>query len=163
MEYEQKIDGVQRYLTFRLSEELFAVNIIDIQEVIRMMTMTRMPRSKSTLRGILNLRGKVIPVVDLRQKFALSPCLEHEKTCIAIAHFEVQDKDFLSSFLIDEIRQVVSIEDSAIESPPALGSEMNFLKGLSRINGETLRIIDLKTILLDPELYYKNHSTKVDL
>lgn len=132
---------VQEYLSFRLGEELFAVNILNIKEIIKPAAVTELPRCEPVILGILSLRGTILPVVDLRMLLGheQSPLTRSARVLI------VTDGDELIGLLVDEVRQVLHLADENIEPPPGVfgRSETEHMLGVGRIEGEMYILLDV--------------------
>lgn len=136
-------------VTFSIAEEEFGVEILRVQEIIRLMPITRVPNAPPSVEGVINLRGKVIPVIDLRRRFGMEAAEADEHTRIVVMDLH----DRVVGFVVDAVREVLRIESSAIEPPPqvvsGIGSE--YLKGMGRIGDRLLILLDLDRLLSDSE------------
>lgn len=136
-------------VTFSIAEEEFGVEILRVQEIIRLMPITRVPNAPPAVEGVINLRGKVIPVIDLRRRFEMDAAEADEHTRIIVMDLH----DRVVGFVVDAVREVLRIEGSAIEPPPqvvsGIGSE--YLKGMGRIDDRLLILLDLDRLLSDSE------------
>ncbi len=138
-----------KYLTFRLAEEEYGLEILKVQEIIRMQAVTRVPKTPDYVRGVINLRGKVIPVVELRKKFTLSPCEDTEKTCIIVVQISSSDFSVVMGIIIDEVREVLDIASENIEETPSFGASINtdFILGMGKMNGNVKILLDIDKVL----------------
>jgi purine-binding chemotaxis protein CheW len=138
-----------KYLTFSLSEEEYGLEILVVQEIIGMMKISRIPRTPGFIRGVINLRGKVIPVMDLRSKFGMTIQDDTEKTCIIVVQIG-HDLDILTiGILVDEVLEVLDIDDDQIEPPPSFGSKVNtdFLLGMGKIKEKVISLLYIDKVI----------------
>ena len=138
-----------KYLTFNLSQETYGIEIIKVQEIIGMMNVTKFPKTPDFIRGVINLRGKVIPVIDIRKKFCLEDIEDTEKTCIVVVQVEMENEVFCEGIIVDEVSEVVDIESSNIELPPSfeLEEEREFIKGIGKIEDKVIILLDVSKII----------------
>jgi len=143
-----------KYLTFMLGEEVFGVEIIKIQEIIRMQKVTRVPRVRDYVRGVINLRGKIIPIIELRRKFGMEPQADTDKTCIIVFHVNGEDGVCIMGIIIDEVKEVQNIGSENIEPPDFLsgGIGNDFIMGIGKVGGEVKILLDIDRILTTAEL-----------
>lgn len=136
-------------VTFAIAEEEFGVDILRVQEIIRMMPITKVPSSPPFVEGVINLRGKVIPVIDLRKRFDMAATDEDDRTRVIVMDLH----DRVVGYVVDSVREVLRIEASAIEPPPevvsGIGSE--YIKGMGRLDDRLLILLDLDSLLTGPE------------
>lgn len=146
-----------KYLTFQLGRESYGIGILKVQEIVGVMPVTRMPRMPSFVRGLVNLRGKVIPVFDLRLKFGLEGKEDTERTCIIVVRLslgsETADQVTLG-VIVDEVSEVVDVPASQIEPAPAFGAvvDVSFLLGVGKVGNKVVMLLDADRILPREEL-----------
>ncbi len=133
-----------KYLTFVLAGEEYGFEILTVHEIIGMMAVTPVPHSHPCIRGVVNLRGKVIPIVDLRRRFAMAPS-ESPETCIIVLNV----KGLLVGIAVDAVSEVRLIADGSIEPPPAFGSDVDVscLLGVSNSDGKVRMLLDADKVL----------------
>ncbi len=143
-----------KYLTFLLGDEIFGVQIVKIQEIIRMQKVTKVPRVKNFVRGVINLRGKIIPVIELRLKFGMVPQNDTEKTCIIVLQVAGAAGECTMGIIIDEVREVSNIQMENIEPPNMLGygEGEDFILGIGKVGHEVKILLDIDRILTSAEL-----------
>ena len=148
----KKLEG--KYLTFRLDTEDYGIEILKVQEIIQMQQITKVPRVDKFIRGVINLRGKVIPVIELRKKFGQETCEDSEKTCIIVVQVETIDKPITMGVIIDEVKEVVEISAKQIEQTPALGAgiDTNFIMGMGKMGDDVKILLDIDAILSIDEI-----------
>jgi len=143
-----------QYLTFRLDEEVFALDICKVREVLDYTTITKVPRTPDFMRGVINLRGSVVPVVDMRLKFGM---LESEKTvntCIIIAEISMDGETTVLGALVDSVQEVMDLEPDEIEPSPRIGTKIrtDFIRGMGKRDSRFIMILDVDKIFSFDEL-----------
>jgi len=143
-----------KYLTFKLGDEEYGLQILKVQEIIRMQTVTRVPRTPDYLRGVINLRGKVIPVVDLRRKFGLSDQEDTERTCIIVVQIMNANVAVTMGIIIDDVREVLDIGAENIEETPSFGANVDaeFILGIGKIGPSVKILLDIDKVLSVSEI-----------
>jgi purine-binding chemotaxis protein CheW len=143
-----------KYLTFRLGAEEFGLEILKVQEIIKMMDITKVPRTPAFVRGVINLRGKVIPVVDLRLKFEMEAKGTTVKTCVIVVQVQRQDGKMTMGIIVDEVSEVLDISGSEIEEAPNFGSQVDtrFILGMAKTKGGVKILLDINKVLASGEL-----------
>ena len=145
---------MNQYLTFFIRGEQYAVNILRVKEIIEYDTVTRVPTTPAHVRGVLNLRGTVLPVIDLATKFGHGDSEATRTTCVIVAETKLEDSMLVVGVLADAVSTVVDIPDDAIEPPPPFGTNIrvDFLTGMGKLEGKLVLILDLDRILSPIEL-----------
>ena len=148
----EKLAG--KYLTFRLAEEEYGLEILKVQEIIQMQAVTRVPRTPDYVRGVINLRGKVIPVIDLRKKFSLEATQDTEKTCIIVVQIASGDSHVVMGIIIDEVKEVLDIRAENIEDTPSFGSSIDteFILGMGKIGTSVKILLDIDKVMSAKEI-----------
>lgn len=143
-----------QFLTFLLAEESYAVGILRVREIIEYDTVTRVPHMPTSIRGVLNLRGAVVPVVDLAVRFGLRDCRVTKRTCVIIVEVEVGGERLVMGLMADAVSQVMDLPPADIEPPPAFGTRVrvDFLKGLGKIGKKFVLILDIDRVLSSEEV-----------
>ncbi len=142
-----------KYLTFALSGEKYGLDILKVQEIIGVLHITSVPRSPAYLKGVINLRGKIIPVVDLRLKFGLEEAEYNEKTCIIVVNASLAGRHLQVGVVVDTVLEVIAFHADKIEPAPEYGVNIdtNFVLGMGRASDDTIIIlIDIEKALEDP-------------
>ena len=143
-------DEQQQYLTFVLDEEMFAIGILSIREIIEYGFVTDVPMTPPFIRGVLNLRGAVVPVIDLAVRFGRQARENSKRTCIVIVDIEADNgSQQQMGVVVDAVSEVLEIADSDIEPPPEFGARIrnDFIKSMGKINGKFVVILDLNRVL----------------
>jgi purine-binding chemotaxis protein CheW len=143
-----------QYLTFNLGEEVYAIDISKVREVLDFTSITKVPQAPDFMRGVINLRGGVVPVVDLRVKFGMSSSERTVNTCIIIAEVNLDDERTVLGALADSVQEVIDLEAAEIEPAPRIGTQLNtkFLKGMGKHKGDFLLILDIDRVFSEEEL-----------
>jgi purine-binding chemotaxis protein CheW len=143
----KKTEG--KYLTFRLGREEYGIEILKVREIVALMDITQVPLTALYIRGVVNLRGKIIPVVDMRKKFALPEVEAGRETCIITTMVEGKEGQVLTGLLVDAVTEVVQITASDVEPVPALGEDMklDFVTGLSKAKGRVVVLLDMDKVM----------------
>lgn len=143
-----------QYLTFKLGDEIFALDIAKVREVLDFTTVTKVPRTPDFMRGVINLRGSVVPVVDLRLKFGMSLTEKTVNTCVIIVEVKVDDETTVLGALADSVQEVVDLETGQIAPPPKIGTRLrtDFIRGMGNRNDHFLIILDIDRVFSVEEL-----------
>lgn len=143
-----------KYLTFQLGQEHYGLEILKSQEIIVMTEITRVPRTPDFIRGVINLRGKVIPVVDMRLKFNLPSKADTERTCIVVAQVFQGEQQVTMGMVVDEVTEVITIKEDQLEPPPLFGTvvDTEFILGMGKLGGKILTILDIDRVLTSDEV-----------
>lgn len=143
-----------QYLTFILDEETFAVNISKVREVLDFTTLTKVPRTPDFLRGVINLRGSVVPVVDMRLKFGMSKAEKTVNTSIIIMEITLDDETTVLGALVDSVQEVLDLEPDQIEPAPRIGSRLKteFINGMGKRDGQFIIILNIDEVFSTDEL-----------
>lgn len=152
----QLAEGVvpQQYLTFLLGGEMFAVAILNVKEIIEFGSMTTIPMMPSFIRGVINLRGAVVPVIDLSCRFGNDPSKVARRTCIVIIELQEGDQKHDIGVMVDAVSEVLEISPAEIEPPPAFGARIraDFINGMGKINGKFVIILNVGKVLSTEEI-----------
>lgn len=138
----------QKLLTFSLGSEGYGVSILKIKEIIGMMNIISIPRSPDFIKGIINLREKIIPVMDLRIKFGMEPRKYDEETCIMISQVTINGVQKLLGVIVDSVSEVITIPDDQIEPPPECGAsaEHNSILGIGKVKDKVVIVLDVNRV-----------------
>jgi len=150
----QELAEQHQYLTFLLGVEMFAIGILSIREIIEYGFVTDVPMTPPFIRGVLNLRGAVVPVVDLAVRFGRPARDITNRTCIVIVDIEAASGSQQMGVVVDAVSEVLDIPASEIEPPPAFGARIrnDFVKGMGKINGKFVVVLDLNRVMSIDEL-----------
>jgi purine-binding chemotaxis protein CheW len=147
---EQEVEREGKFLTFFLAEEEYGLEILKVQEIIGLMPITRVPRTPRYVKGVVNLRGKVIPVVDLRLKFGMEEVETTDLTCIIV----VQTREVLFGVLVDRVSEVVDLATADVEETPDFGVDVDtgYIMGMGNAGDRVTILLDIDRVLADDEL-----------
>ena len=139
-----------KFLTFKLADHSYGVNVLQIREIIRVMDITPLPQMPEYVRGVINLRGRVIPVVDLRVKFSMDAREPDERTCIIVVQVTTKDRVVPMGLFVDAVEEVVNITDEDLEPAPEFGSHMDSscIQGLAKVKGVVKTILDIDQVII---------------
>jgi len=147
-------DREGKYLTFTLADEEYGIGILKIKEIIGMMPVTSVPKTPAFVKGVINLRGKVIPVLDLRLRFGIEEIDYTERTCIIVVEVEGQAGRVEIGIVVDSVSEVLNIKGSEIEDTPAFGTKLDtdFILGMAKMEGGIKILLDIDSVLATREV-----------
>ena len=156
-----KTNDLNQYLTFQIEEELYALEISKVREILDFIKVTRVPRTPDFMRGVINMRGSVVPVVDLKLKFGLGKTDKTVDTCIVIVEIEIDKELTILGILADSVQEVLELGSTQIEPAPKIGARLNteFIKGMGKHGEAFLMILDLDKIFTLEEISVIQEST----
>jgi purine-binding chemotaxis protein CheW len=148
------ITETTQYLTFKLADEVFALDVAKVREILEYTTVTKVPRTPEFMRGVINLRGSVVPVIDLRLKFGMAATVQTINTCIIVAEVEMGGELIMLGALADSVQEVNEMEPEQIEAAPHIGTHLNtdFIKGMGKHDGTFVMILDIDRVFGTDEL-----------
>ncbi|MDM8535505.1 chemotaxis protein CheW [Desulfobacterales bacterium HSG17] len=143
-----------QYLTFKLADEIFAINVIQVREVLDLSTITKVPGTPDFMRGVINVRGSVVPVMDLRLKFGLSKTENSLDTRIVVMELSLEGEITVLGTLADSVNEVIDLESAQIEPPPKIGMrwKTEFIKGIGKRNDMFIIILDIDRVFSSDEI-----------
>ncbi len=149
-----EIEETTQHLTFKLDKEVFAIDISKVREVLEYTTVTKVPQTPEFMCGVINLRGGVVPVVDLRQKFGMSVAEKTVNTCIIIVEVLLDGESTVLGALADSVQEVHEFEPDQIEPAPKIGTKLNtdFIKGMGKRDDQFIMILDIDKVFSIDEL-----------
>ncbi len=139
-----------QYLTFRLSREMFAINILNIREIMEHGSITTVPMMPEFVRGVINLRGSVVPVIDLVARFGRGQCVVNRRSCIVILELVLGEQETREvGIIVDEVSEVREIPADDIEPPPNFGARIrtDFISGMGKVQGEFVILLDVQRVV----------------
>ncbi len=148
------IDREGKYLTFSMANEEYGIGILKIREIIGMMPITSVPQTPEFVKGVINLRGKVIPVMDLRLRFKMDSIDYNERTCIIVVEIFGQSATVQIGIVVDSVSEVLNIKQDEIEDTPTFGTSLNtdFILGMAKMEGGVKILLDIDQVLTSDEL-----------
>jgi purine-binding chemotaxis protein CheW len=143
-----------KYLTFSLDKEEYGVGILRIKEIIGMMPITPVPKTPEYIKGVINLRGKVIPVMDLRLRFGMDEIDYNERTCIIVTEIDGQIGTVMVGVVVDSVSEVLNIKEEDIEDAPAFGAKLStdYIMGMAKMDGEVKILLEIDRVLKSEEI-----------
>ena len=147
-------DREGKYLTFSLAEEEYGIGILKIKEIIGMMAITTVPQTPDFVKGVINLRGKVIPVMDLRLRFGMDLIDYNERTCIIVVEIASETGTIQIGIVVDSVSEVLNIKVDDIEDTPTFGAKLNteYILGMAKIEGGVKILLDIDKVLNNEEI-----------
>lgn len=148
------ITEITQYLTFNLSDELFAVDVAKVREILDFTTITKIPQTPEFMKGVINLRGSVVPVVDMRLKFSMSGTENTVNTCIIVMEVDMSNETVVVGALADSVQEVLELDPDQVEPAPHIGTSLNtdFLKGIGKHNDAFIMILNIDMVFSIDEL-----------
>lgn len=143
-----------KYLTFTLADEDYGIGILKVKEIIGMMPITSVPKTPQFVKGVINLRGKVIPVIDLRVKFDMGESDYTERTCIIVVEIDTEDETVLIGIVVDSVSEVLNIQEDEIEDTPAFGTQLDvdYILGIAKTEGGVKILLNIDRVLSSDEI-----------
>lgn len=145
-----------KYMTFQLAREEYGLEILKVREIIGLLEITRVPRTREFVRGVINLRGKVIPVIDLRLKFGMERCETTDQTVIIVVQCTIDGRPLTMGLLVDQVLEVLTIDADHIEPTPSLGHaalDDGFILGVGKHDKRIVFLLDIARILSNEEVH----------
>ena len=149
-----EITETRQYLTFKLGDEVFATDVAKVREVLDFTTITKIPRTPDFMSGVINLRGNVVPVVDLRLCFEMSKTEKTRNTCIVVVEMLLDGESTVIGALADSVEEVIDLEPDQIEPAPRIGTQIrtDFIKGMGKRDTQFIMILDIDRVFSAEEL-----------
>jgi purine-binding chemotaxis protein CheW len=144
-----------KYLTFQIGREEFAIQVVRVREIMGVQEITAVPQTPAYVKGVINLRGKVIPVVDLRLKFGLPELEYSQRTCIIVVQIESEAGSLLMGLIVDGVSEVITLQTADIEDTPDFGKGVAtpYLLGMAKIKGRVKILLDINVLMTSQELH----------
>ena len=150
-------------MTFRLGQETYGIPILKVREIIGMMEITEVPRMPDFIKGVINLRGKIIPLMDLRLKFGLDETKYTDRTVFIVLEIKLDDERGKEmGVVVDSASEVINIEDTEIEPPPRYGVEVenDFIVGMAKHEKKVIMLLDIERVITEKELEFLSEKVK---
>ena len=143
-----------KYLTFKLDDEEYGIGILKVKEIIGMMPITSVPRTPEFVKGVINLRGKVIPIIDLRLKFDMEAIPYSERTCIIVVEIDSTQETVQIGIVVDAVSEVLNIREDEIEGAPTFGTRLNtdYILGMAKMEGGVKILLSIDKVLSTKEI-----------
>jgi purine-binding chemotaxis protein CheW len=145
---------LEKFLTFNLDKEVYGLEILKVQEIIGLMSITQMPHTPEHIRGVINLRGNVIPVMDLRVKFEMEAIKDTSETCIIVVEVSHEERNVRMGILVDSVSEVLDIAASEVEDTPSFGTDVNidFIQSVGKTRGRVIMLLEIERVLSTEDL-----------
>lgn len=155
---------LHQYLTFKLGAEMFAIDVSQVREILDVTTVTRVPRAPGFMRGVINVRGSVVPVVDLRMKFEMDKTEQTLDTRIVVMEIVLEGELVTIGTLADAVHSVIDIEPASIEPPPKVGARWNtdFINGIGKHDNQFILILNVDRIFSAEELAVAKQGAHIE-
>ncbi len=140
--------SLNSYLTFKLGNELFAAHVSKVLNILELVKITEVPKSPPYMKGVINLRGNVLPVIDTRIKFGMTPTEFTKNTCILVLNIQIEGETVDVGALVDSVQEVLEIEDDDIQSSPSIGTKYKseFIQGMLKHNEKFIMLLDMDKV-----------------
>jgi purine-binding chemotaxis protein CheW len=147
-----------KYLTFQLAQEEFGVRVLKVKEIMGLQEITAVPQTPAHIKGVINLRGKVVPVIDLRLKFGVPAAEYTQRTCIIVTQVQGESGAILMGIVVDGVSEVLNLTDGEIEDTPDFGEEITgkYLLGMAKVKGKVKILLDIDKVLSAQEIHGLN-------
>ena len=154
-----------KYLTFSLEKEEYGIGILKVKEIIGMMPITSVPRTPEFVKGVINLRGKVIPVVDLRLKFDIGEIPYTERTCIIVVEIDTNQETVLIGIVVDSVSEVLNIQENEIEDAPKFGAQLDtdFILGIAKTDSGVKILLNIDKVLSSEKISHLGQTAQTNL
>ena len=157
----ESINKVNSYLSFHLGEEEFAAHVGKVLNILEMTKITEVPKAPEYMKGVINLRGAVLPVIDTRIKFGMTPTEYTNNTCIVVMEVEMEGDIVQVGALVDSVQAVLEIEEAQIQPPPSIGSKYKseFIDGMAKVNEKFIMLLDMEKVFSSDEIISLKEKT----
>lgn len=151
---DQKKNSINSYLTFKLGNEFFAANVSKVLNILEMTKVTKVPKAPAYMKGVINLRGSVLPLVDTRIKFDMPETEYTANTCILVLDIILSNESVHVGALVDSVQEVLELDDANIQPPPSIGTRYRseFIEGVAKVEDEFIMILNMDLIFSTDEL-----------
>jgi purine-binding chemotaxis protein CheW len=160
-----EITDTTQFLTFGLGDDIFAIDVIKAKEVLDFAEVTQVPQTPDYMLGVINLRGSVVPVIDMRRKFNMATTDRTRNTCIVVVEVDVDGDTVTVGALVDSVREVIDLSPAQIEPPPRIGTKLNteFIKGMGNLDDRFVIILDIDKVFSIDDLVMAKNLTEEDV
>ena len=154
------ITKTRQYLTFTLGDEHFALDVANVREILEFTSVTKVPQTPEFMRGVINLRGSVVPVMDMRLKFGMSITEKAVDTCVIVAEVSLEGETTILGVLVDSVQEVFELEPEQIEPAPRIGTKLRteFIRGMGKRDDQFIIILDIDKVFSSEELAISNET-----
>jgi len=150
----QSITDIRQYLTFQLGNEVFGIDVFNVREILEFTSVTKVPKTPDFMRGVINLRGSVVPVLDMRLKFGLTETQRTVNTCVVVVEVSFDGENIVMGALVDSVQEVFEMDSSLIEPAPRIGTRLKteFIKGMGKKDDSFIIILDIAKVFSFEEI-----------
>ena len=150
----QSITDIRQYLTFQLGSEVFGIDVFNVREILEFTSVTKVPKTPDFMRGVINLRGSVVPVLDMRLKFGLTETEKTIDTCIIVVEVGFGSENIIIGALVDSVQEVFELDPNSIEPAPRIGSQLRteFIRGMGKKDDRFIIILDMERLFSPEEI-----------
>ncbi len=161
----RSITKLNSYLSFRLGEETFGANVGSVLSILEMIRITKVPCSPSYLKGVINLRGEVLPVIDLRLRFGMAVTELNSSHCILVMEIQIENQEVRIGVMVDSVSEVHEIEPEEILPPPLIASKfrVEFIEGMYKVGEAFIMLLDMDKIFTDDEIQKIHSSVNIEV
>jgi len=144
-----------KYLTFQLANEEFGIRVLKVREIMGIQEITAVPQTPAHIKGVINLRGKVVPVVDLRLKFGVAAADYTQRTCIIVTQVQGESSPVMMGIVVDSVSEVLNLTGTEIEDTPDFGEEISgsYLLGMAKVKGKVKILLDIDRVLSTQDMH----------
>jgi purine-binding chemotaxis protein CheW len=144
-----------KYLTFQLANEEFGIRVLKVREIMGIQEITAVPQTPAHIKGVINLRGKVVPVVDLRLKFGVAAAEYTQRTCIIVTQVQGESGPVMMGIVVDGVSEVLNLTGAEIEDTPDFGEEISggYLLGMAKVKGKVKILLDIDRVLSTQDMH----------
>ena len=159
-----EINETRSYLAFELDKEIFGVDVLQVREILEYTTITRIPQLPGYICGVINLRGSVVPVIDMREKFGMHKTDITVDTCIVVVEIEIDGESSIIGALVDSVEEVFELEPSQVEPAPRMGTRLNtkFIKGMGKRDERFIILLNIDKVFSTEELLTLQEVTEAE-
>ena len=153
--------NISSYLTFKLGDEIFAANVGKVLNILEMTKVTKVPKAPVYMKGVINLRGSVLPLIDTRIKFEMEETVYTTNTCILVLDINMNGESVHVGALVDSVQEVLEFDDRQIQPPPSIGTKYKseFIEGMAKINDDFIMILNMDMVFSTEELSLLKESS----
>lgn len=161
----EEINETSSYLAFELDKEIFGVDVLQVREILEYTKITRIPQLPGYICGVINLRGSVVPVIDMREKFGMDKVEVTVDTCIVVVEIEIDNETSIIGALVDSVEEVFELEPKQIEPAPRMGTRLNtkFIKGMGKREERFIILLDIDKVFSTEELLALQEATESEV
>ena len=160
-ESEQKPNHINSYLTFKLGDEIFAANVSKVLNILELTKITKVPKAPHYMKGVINLRGSVLPLIDTRSKFEMEETEYTSNTCILVLDIDMSGESVHVGALVDSVQEVLEFDENSIQAAPSIGTKYKseFIEGMAKVGENFIMILNMDLVFSTDEMSLIKEST----